>query len=177
MLHLITFSDRDARYVKWKMAVQRSLGWATTKKSIAMTGQDSKRKNSIKLRALLQKINFDTSLPNARQNSLEMRHSVIDHNDVNSEVEDLLKYSARKLSIFVPVKTHNTERTIVDDAEYFMNKKECEYGMCECCQGEKKVLPNWESIEELIENDPEIIFDSDDNPIMVEPVRNSSSKL
>ncbi|XP_047509709.1 glycerol kinase-like isoform X4 [Pieris napi] len=32
-----TDDDRDARYTKWKMAVQRSLGWATTKKSIAMT--------------------------------------------------------------------------------------------------------------------------------------------
>ncbi|XP_066992392.2 glycerol kinase 3 isoform X2 [Anabrus simplex] len=29
--------DRDLRYTKWKMAVQRSLGWATTKKSRAMT--------------------------------------------------------------------------------------------------------------------------------------------
>ncbi|KAM3968653.1 glycerol kinase 2 isoform 3-T3 [Aphomia sociella] len=32
-----TDDDRDARYTKWKMAVQRSLGWATTKKSITMT--------------------------------------------------------------------------------------------------------------------------------------------
>lgn len=33
-----TNEDRDARYTKWKMAVKRSLGWATTKKSVAMTG-------------------------------------------------------------------------------------------------------------------------------------------
>lgn len=32
-------SERDLRYNKWKMAVQRSLGWATTKKSIAMTDE------------------------------------------------------------------------------------------------------------------------------------------
>lgn len=32
------FVERDARYSKWKMAVKRSLGWATTKKSLAMTG-------------------------------------------------------------------------------------------------------------------------------------------
>jgi hypothetical protein len=32
------FAERDARYSKWKMAVKRSLGWATTKKSLAMTG-------------------------------------------------------------------------------------------------------------------------------------------
>ncbi|KAI5643475.1 glycerol kinase [Phthorimaea operculella] len=34
-----TDDDRDARYTKWKMAVQRSLGWATTKKSITMTDE------------------------------------------------------------------------------------------------------------------------------------------
>lgn len=31
--------ERNARYKKWKMAVQRSLGWATTKRKIAMTGR------------------------------------------------------------------------------------------------------------------------------------------
>lgn len=34
-----TREDRDLRYAKWKMAVQRSLGWATTKKSVAMTDE------------------------------------------------------------------------------------------------------------------------------------------
>ncbi|KAF5281407.1 hypothetical protein FQA39_LY17803 [Lamprigera yunnana] len=34
-----TDDERDLRYTKWKMAVQRSLGWATTKKSIAMTDE------------------------------------------------------------------------------------------------------------------------------------------
>nr|XP_029720221.1 glycerol kinase-like isoform X1 [Aedes albopictus]XP_029720223.1 glycerol kinase-like isoform X1 [Aedes albopictus]XP_029720228.1 glycerol kinase-like isoform X1 [Aedes albopictus] len=32
-----TEEERNARYTKWKMAVQRSLGWAVTKKSDAMT--------------------------------------------------------------------------------------------------------------------------------------------
>nr|CAI5864887.1 unnamed protein product [Callosobruchus analis] len=32
-----TESERDARYTKWKMAVQRSLGWALAKKSSVMT--------------------------------------------------------------------------------------------------------------------------------------------
>jgi hypothetical protein len=35
------FVERDARYSKWKMAVKRSLGWATTKKSLAMTGNNA----------------------------------------------------------------------------------------------------------------------------------------
>ncbi|CAG9572900.1 unnamed protein product [Danaus chrysippus] len=39
--------DRDARYTKWKMAVQRSLGWATTKKSFAMTEERYKLLASI----------------------------------------------------------------------------------------------------------------------------------
>ncbi|XP_026324497.1 glycerol kinase isoform X2 [Hyposmocoma kahamanoa] len=42
-----TDDDRDARYTKWKMAVQRSLGWATTKKSIAMTEERYKLLASI----------------------------------------------------------------------------------------------------------------------------------
>lgn len=32
------FLERNLRYKKWKMAVQRSLGWAVTKKSVVMTG-------------------------------------------------------------------------------------------------------------------------------------------
>ncbi|KAJ8919968.1 hypothetical protein NQ315_006498 [Exocentrus adspersus] len=32
-----TEDERDARYTKWKMAVQRSLGWSLTKKSAVMT--------------------------------------------------------------------------------------------------------------------------------------------
>ncbi|XP_073965992.1 glycerol kinase 3-like [Choristoneura fumiferana] len=42
-----TDDDRDARYTKWKMAVQRSLGWATVKKSIAMTEERYKLLSSI----------------------------------------------------------------------------------------------------------------------------------
>lgn len=34
-----TEEERNARYTKWKMAVQRSLGWAVTKKSEAMTDE------------------------------------------------------------------------------------------------------------------------------------------
>ncbi|XP_026473009.1 glycerol kinase-like isoform X2 [Ctenocephalides felis] len=34
-----TPAERNARYTKWKMAVQRSLGWATMKKSKAMTDE------------------------------------------------------------------------------------------------------------------------------------------
>ncbi|CAG4996247.1 unnamed protein product [Parnassius apollo] len=42
-----TDDDRNVRYTKWKMAVQRSLGWATTKKSIAMTEERYKLLASI----------------------------------------------------------------------------------------------------------------------------------
>lgn len=34
-----TDEERDLRYTKWKKAVQRSLGWAITKKSAAMTDE------------------------------------------------------------------------------------------------------------------------------------------
>ncbi|XP_047037987.1 glycerol kinase-like isoform X2 [Helicoverpa zea] len=172
-----TDDDRDARYTKWKMAVQRSLGWATTKKSFTMTGQ-AKRKTSMMTQQSLDV----QSLPDSRKNSLFDNHTLnlldvkVDKNfdeGVNSYVEELLQYSARKFSIFVPVKKLKTEHTILDDIDYFMSKKECDYGMCECCPIEKKVQTNWESIEEIIENDPEIIFDCDDNPIVVEPVRSS----
>lgn len=39
---MIYFSppERDARFKKWKMAVERSLGWAVTRKSELMTGND-----------------------------------------------------------------------------------------------------------------------------------------
>ncbi|KAJ9578593.1 hypothetical protein L9F63_005195, partial [Diploptera punctata] len=42
-----TTEDRDARYTKWKMAVKRSLGWATTKKSVAMTDKRYRLLSSI----------------------------------------------------------------------------------------------------------------------------------
>lgn len=158
------------------MAVQRSLGWATTKKSFTMTGQ-AKRKCSM----MPQQPSVDVqSLPDSRKNSLFEPHNPIlleiknDKNfdeGVNHYVEELIQYSARKFSMFMPTKKPIGERTILDDIDYFMSKKECDYGMCECCPIEKKVQTNWESIEEIIENDPEIIFDSDDNPIMVERVR------
>ncbi|XP_049802041.1 glycerol kinase-like isoform X1 [Schistocerca nitens] len=35
----VSDEERDHRYNKWKMAVQRSLGWVTTKKSVAMTDE------------------------------------------------------------------------------------------------------------------------------------------
>lgn len=156
------FLDRDARYTKWKMAVQRSLGWATTKKSIVMTGQ-TKRKHSI----------TNNELPSPTQSRKQSLIETIDCDNptidegIDDSIDELIKYSARKFSVFVPVE--NEEKTILDDMEYFMNKKECDYGMCQCCQPKRK-LTNWETIEEIIENDPEIIFDSDDNPIVVENV-------
>ncbi|CAH0598674.1 unnamed protein product [Chrysodeixis includens] len=168
-----TDDDRDARYTKWKMAVQRSLGWATNKKSFNMTGQ-AKRKTSM---VTQQSLDVPSS-PGSRKASLfdNLLDVKLDKNyddeEYNSYVEELLQYSARKFSIFVPSKPRKKEHTILDDVDYFMSKKECDYGMCECCAPEKKIQTNWESIEEIIENDPEIIFDSDDNPIVVEPVRN-----
>lgn len=42
----VTDENRHARINKWKMAVQRSYGWATKKKEIAMT---SKFKKSLKV--------------------------------------------------------------------------------------------------------------------------------
>ncbi|XP_013178627.1 PREDICTED: glycerol kinase isoform X3 [Papilio xuthus] len=166
-----TDDDRDARYTKWKMAVQRSLGWATTKKSIAMTGQ-AKRKSSMV--TLNHSSDVPSSPPQSRKASLVDGLSIdydrlgnpIKDEGVDNSVQELIKFSARKFSVFVPVQ--NEEVTILDDAEYFMSKKECDYGMCQCCQPKKK-LTNWETIEEIIENDPEIIFDSDDNPIVVDP--------
>lgn len=161
------------------MAVQRSLGWATTKKSITMTGQ-AKRKAS-----LVQHQKSCDSDPDSdtetRKNSCDLNGSIdipIDtlvlDETANPYVEDLKRYSARKFSFFFPIQSKNIERTILDDIEYFMSKKECDYGMCECCSSEKKQSTNWESIEQIIENDPEIIFDSDDNPILVEPVKGTS---
>jgi len=44
-----THEERDARYSKWKMAVKRSLGWATTKKSVAMTDERYRLLSSIPL--------------------------------------------------------------------------------------------------------------------------------
>lgn len=35
----IIISERNSRHGKWKMAVQRSLGWATSKKRAFMTGK------------------------------------------------------------------------------------------------------------------------------------------
>ncbi|KAK9702408.1 FGGY family of carbohydrate kinase [Popillia japonica] len=42
-----TDDERNARYTKWKMAVQRSLGWATTKKSPDMTDERYRLLSSI----------------------------------------------------------------------------------------------------------------------------------
>ncbi|XP_026764899.1 glycerol kinase isoform X2 [Galleria mellonella] len=176
-----TDDDRDARYTKWKMAVQRSLGWATTKKSITMTGQNKRnsiiqlpnhsfdnitdRKNSINDEQTIEQ--------DSRKNSL-ITHVIDNPVSVDGEInayEELLKYAARKFSILIPFRTPKHEHTILDDIDYFMNKKECDYGMCQCCPIEKKLQTNWQSIEDIIENDPEIIFDSDNNPIVVERVR------
>lgn len=34
-----TEADRDVRYSKWRMAIERSLGWSVSKKSAAMTDE------------------------------------------------------------------------------------------------------------------------------------------
>jgi hypothetical protein len=191
--------------------VQRSLGWATTKKSITMTGQNKRKSSMAQLHQSFETISVDSrknSLVNDRKNSFSdeknsnqsrtnslldspgssRNNSLLDvdesrkNSSINDSLkssfeypedginayEELLKYSARKFSLFVP-QAHDPERTILDDIDYFMDKKECDYGMCQCCPIEKKLQTNWESIEEIIENDPEIIFDCDDNPIIVEP--------
>ncbi|XP_060808028.1 glycerol kinase isoform X2 [Amyelois transitella] len=179
-----THDDRDARYTKWKMAVQRSLGWATTKKTITMTGQA--RRNSM----LPQHSDHDNlnraesrriSILEAIDHVENRRNSILEYNFDNKEdstiaYEELLKYAARKFSIINPSKLPKVEHTILDDKEYFMSKKECDYGLCECCSAEKKVQTNWESIEQIIENDPEIIFDSDNYPIVVERIKDSDVK-
>lgn len=129
-----------------------------------MTGQ-TKRKTS-----LIGANSPPTTRKNSHDNTINNTSIDID-DEVNNYVEDLLRYSARKFSLLVPLKTQKEENTILDDVDYFMNKKECDYGMCECCKTPVKVSTHWESIEEIIENDPEIIFDSDDNPIYVESKR------
>ncbi|XP_047992626.1 glycerol kinase isoform X1 [Leguminivora glycinivorella] len=167
-----TDDDRDARYTKWKMAVQRSLGWASVKKSITMTGQNLRNFSMTRLNSI------DTLSNGSRKNSLfETADTDFEIDEECSTVEELLKYQARKFSIF-PQKSRK-ERSILDDADYFMAKKECDYGLCQCCRTEKKLqkATNWESIEEMIENDPEIIFDGDHNPIVVEPRRMSAAPV
>ncbi|XP_072933859.1 glycerol kinase 3-like isoform X2 [Epargyreus clarus] len=160
-----TDDDRDARYTKWKMAVQRSLGWATTKKSIAMTGQ-AKRKCSMSAQS------FDVCL--SRENSIlePLVENVIEDDTL---IEELIQYSARKFSIFVPLKSPKDEHTILDDADYYMSKNESDY-MCHYSQTKKKLHTNWGTIEEIIENDPEIIFEND-SPIVVEPVREGDDNV
>lgn len=202
------------------MAVQRSLGWATTKKSIAMTGQAKRKCSMVALQSFDMGSRKNSLIHDSRKNSPIDEMSEVDEDSQKNSVdetnsvaqtetnslahetnsaaqssgesdrknsleyssedgyayEELLKYSARKFSIFVNIDSQD-ERTILDDAEYFMSKKECDYGMCQCCSVEKKLHTNWESIEEIIENDPEIIFDSEDNPIVVDPVHNEPSLM
>ncbi|CAH2211749.1 jg27612, partial [Pararge aegeria aegeria] len=162
--------NRDARYTKWKMAVQRSLGWASTKKSITMTGQ--KRKSS-----MFQSAETLTP-PGSRKNSTDIDNVINNINpapdDDSVNIDDIIQHSARKFSIFVPLKQPKDEHTILDDAEYYMNKKECDYGMCQCCQSERRLQTDWKTIEEIIENDPEIIFDSEDQPKVCETKQEGS---
>ncbi|XP_053620582.1 glycerol kinase 3-like isoform X2 [Plodia interpunctella] len=167
-----THDDRDARYTKWKMAVQRSLGWATTKKSITMTGQsrlDDRHHIDSRRISIFEAIDH---VENRRNSILECNFD--SNNDGTIAYEELLKYAARKFSLINTSKVPIVERTILDDAEFFMNKKECDYGTCECCSAEKKLQTNWESIEQIIDNDPEIIFDSDNFAIVVEPIKDKS---
>lgn len=48
-----------------------------------------------------------------------------------------------------------------------MSIKECDYDMCQCCDSKRKILTDWKTVEEIIENEPEIIFD-DDQPVVCE---------
>ena len=59
LLLTFEFSGRDGRYKKWKMAVQRSLGWAAVKMSDHMTGKD---KEAEKINENLPTIIDDMSL-------------------------------------------------------------------------------------------------------------------
>lgn len=47
ILPTTTTEERDTRYAKWKMAVQRSLGWVTTKRGRPMTEERYKLLASI----------------------------------------------------------------------------------------------------------------------------------
>lgn len=44
-----TIEERNARYSKWKMAVERSLGWCVTKKSDLMTNERFRLLSSINM--------------------------------------------------------------------------------------------------------------------------------
>ncbi|CAH2061830.1 unnamed protein product, partial [Iphiclides podalirius] len=168
-----TDDDRDARYTKWKMAVQRSLGWATAKRSIAMTGQ-AKRRHSAAA-PLPPGAPAPTPPPSRKGSLIEPLSGPIGPQDEGTNyVQELLKYSARKFSVFLP--SGEDSSTILDHAEHFMGKRECDYGMCQCCPPRRCLPTDWETIEEIIENDPEIIFDGDDNPIVVERVNGVRTK-
>lgn len=51
--------ERNLRYKKWKMAVQRSFGWASTKKTVAMTGRPIDYNNCISINNnVINKVNL-----------------------------------------------------------------------------------------------------------------------
>lgn len=161
-----SLADRDARYTKWKMAVQRSLGWATAKRSIAMTGQAKRKLSNTASNVSISYQQGNSPAPSRKGSLAEGGLEATEPPEDSDYVEELLKYSARKFSVFLPETLDQS--TILDHSEYFMAKRECDYGMCECCPPKRRLPTDWETIEEIIENDPEIIFDSDDNPIVVE---------
>lgn len=109
---------------------------------------------------------FDVCL--SRENSI-LEPLVENVMEDDALIDELIQYSARKFSVFVPLKSPKDEHTILDDADYYMSKNECDY-MCHYSQTKKRLQTNWCTIEEIIENDPEIIFEND-RTIVVEPVK------
>lgn len=194
-----TDDERDARYTKWKMAVQRSLGWTATKKSISMTGQDSltsKKLRTISFYLPHKSANDYQIFSASRRSSTGTRRwlnsSGVTFGDIvrnspngsecsntkdspNGEDEYISSKEAyneylRKFSLAITLQKNEKERSILDDIEYFVNKKECDYGMCQCCPI-KVNLENsnqWETIEKIIECDPEIVFDSKNRPVIAD---------
>lgn len=55
------FVERDARYKKWKMAVQRSLGWVTGKMSDQMTGKCKTKQAKAKVSDVIEAALFKYS--------------------------------------------------------------------------------------------------------------------
>jgi len=64
------------RYTKWKMAVQRSLGWVSAKKSAVMTGKLTKLISGNFLDVNLVLENFRRTLPAFSQYTGQRLHNI-----------------------------------------------------------------------------------------------------
>lgn len=71
-LPVTTYEERDARFKKWKMAVERSLGWAVNRKSELMTGNHTEATAVEKTKAEATKASVNLSL--ALKSFLERLH-------------------------------------------------------------------------------------------------------